>query len=125
MQGDIHSAEALEAQYGVPRQQAIPLVQGVVPRIAVRQDLNPNAPEVILCSAVVERGAQALVESKAPVPVYVRQGPNQWVEHGLFRAVELDRNPTAVKQAQEVTGRDRDNHGPLWGILRLEQVDEQ
>jgi hypothetical protein len=94
-----------------------------VPRIAVRQDLNPDAPDVILCSAVVEKGARALAASQAPVPVYVRLGTNQWVEHGIFRAVDLDLTIASAKKAQALTGRDKNNHGPLWGILHLEKVD--
>lgn len=124
MQGDVLSAEALQAQYGHLLRQAIPVDrEGEVPRIAVREDLNPDAPEVILCSAVVQDGAQALIKSKTPVPVYVRRGENEWVDHGMFRAVDLDRTASKLRHAEDMTGRwDRDHYGPLWGILRMERV---
>lgn len=125
MRDDIHSAEALEALYGCSLRQAIPVDRhGDVPRIAVLQELNPDAPAIILCSAAVERGAKLLMETKAIVPVYVRLHANQWVEQGLFRATSLDHTRAALRHAEDMTGRwDVNNHGPLWGILSLEFSD--
>ncbi len=122
--GEILSAEALEARYGFLLRQAIPVDrEGEVPRVAVFQNLNPDAPEVILCSAVVQDGALALVKSKAPVPVWVREDTNRWVHRGTYRAVELDRTPKTLRHAEDMTRRwETSNHGPLWGILRLERV---
>lgn len=125
MRGDIHSAEALEALYGFSLRQAIPVDRnGDVPRISVLQELNPDAPGIILCSAAVERGAKVLMETEALVPVYVRLQSNQWVEHGLFRATSLDHARAALRHAEDMTGCwDANNHGPLWGILSLESSD--
>lgn len=125
MRGDIHSADALEALYGFSLRQAIPVDRnGDVPRISVLQELNPDAPAIILCSAAVERGAKLLMATRAIVPVYVRLQANQWVEHGLFRPTSLDHTRAALRHAEDVTGRwDAHNHGPLWGILSLEFSD--
>ncbi|HEX2241088.1 MAG TPA: hypothetical protein VHJ82_08120 [Actinomycetota bacterium] len=125
MEGEVLSAEALEARYGFILRQAIPVDRhGDVPRIAVFQELNPDAPATILCSAVVQDGALVLVKSKGPVPVWVREGTNRWVNRGTWRAVDLDRTPKNLRHAEDMTGRwDSSNHGPLWGILHLEKVD--
>lgn len=118
------TADELEAAYGFILSQAIPVDRnGYVPRIAVFQVLNPFATEQIYCSAVVRPGAEALVASKQPVPVFVRLDTNRWADCGLWIATDLDTSVSNAKKASDLTGRwDRSNHGPIWAILHLERA---
>ena len=120
------AADQLESAYGFVLQQAIPVDRkGDVPRIAVFQELNPFAPEQIFCSAVVRDGAETLVRSGRPTRVFVRLEPNRWADCGMWKAVSLHTTPANAKKASDITGRtDRANHGPIWGILHMEEVPE-
>ena len=120
------TAEEIEHKYGFILSQAVPVDRnGDVPRIAIFQELNPFAPEQIFCSAVVKAGAENLTASKKRVPVFIRLDRNRWADCGTWRAVSLDTGTASTKKASDITGRwDRNNHGPIWGILHLERADE-
>jgi hypothetical protein len=118
------TAAELEGAYGFLLQQAIPVDRkGDVPRIAIFQELNPFAPDQIYCSAVVRDGAETLVRSGRPTPVFIRLDTNRWADCGMWKAIDLDSNPATAKKTSNDTGRwNKSNHGPVWAILHMEQA---
>ena len=115
------SAASIERQFGFLLQQAIPLdAQGDVPRIAVLRELNPEAPDNIYCSAVVREGAEHLASTGQRTRLFIRDAPNHWEDFGYVKAVFLDKTPSVVKKAENMSGRwDKGNHGPAVGGSQL------
>lgn len=63
----------------------------VVKGLALRMDLNPDAPDAVVFGKGprVEGRARLFLESGAVVPAYVKRGVNKWEYLGLFRATEI------------------------------------
>ena len=118
------TAQLVERLYGFILRQAIPVDRnGDVPRIAIRQELNPFAPVQIFCSAVVRVGAETLIKSGRATDVFIRLQENRWADYGRWPAVGLDESSANTKKAGKVTGRmDRSTRGPIWGILLMEEA---
>lgn len=63
----------------------------VVKGLALRMDLNPDAPDAVVFGKGprVEGRARLFLESGAVVPAYVKRGVNKWEYLGLFRTTEI------------------------------------
>ena len=89
--------------------------------LALRLDLNPEAPDVIVFGPgprVVAK-AQLLLEHGHAVPAYVKRATNAWEYIGEYRATALRNDITTIKKY--VQGR---KVGDVAGALFLEQVAE-
>lgn len=93
----------------------------IVKGLAVRTDLNPEAPEVIVVGTGVRiiANAKLFVEQKQYVPVYVKQTVNSWRYVGHYKADSYSQNPEDIDKYRK--------NRPLEsidGILFLSSSDE-
>jgi hypothetical protein len=91
---------------------------GVVRGIAIRRDLNPEAPEVVLVGAGPQRQdrARRYFESRVSVPAFVKRDVDAWEYIGNYRAVDYSESKDAI--AKYTTGKRRP--GTVAGVLLLE-----
>lgn len=122
--GDVLSIEEINELYGVSIDQSFPRdASGAVSLVAVKPDLNPEAPEIIYCSEAVRPAVETLLNSKIPVPVFVQVSTNQWQDRGQFVVDDLNSNEVAVRAAITRTKRDQGHdQGPIWALLYLRAV---
>lgn len=92
-------------------------------RIAVSQGLNPEVPEMILCSPPVQgrRVRPRRVEGTDAGMDPPRQKPMGDLR--THRTVAVGRMRRGLRPAEHMTRRSvRSDYGPLWGILRLKRA---
>ena len=91
---------------------------GIVKGIAIRRDLNPEAPEVILVGFGPNRQSRArlYVESGLSVPAYVKRNTDAWEYIGDFRAISY--SEAVAEIAEHTTGKRTPNS--VAGVLILE-----
>jgi hypothetical protein len=79
--------------------------KGVVKGIAIRRDLNPQAPEVVLVGKGPQRQkrAQLFVDQSDPVPAFVKRNTDEWEYIGDYKAVFYSEAPEFV--ASYMTGK--------------------
>ncbi len=77
----------------------------VVKGIAIRRDLNPQAPEVVLVGKGPQRQkrAQLFVNQAEPVPAFVKRNTDEWEYIGDYKAVSYSESPEVV--ASYLTGK--------------------
>ena len=87
--GKDYSREDIRAECGGNKQAFLPTRNGKVVAACLRPDLNPQAPEVILCNsgAAARSAGRTLSKQADPVPVFIRQETDRWRFVGQF-AVE-------------------------------------
>lgn len=95
--------------------------RNVVKGLALRMDLNPDAPDAIVFGKGprVETRASLLLESGAVVPAYVKRRVNEWEYLGQFRATALRRDPQTIERH-----RGTRKQGTVAGVLFLESIEE-
>jgi hypothetical protein len=78
-----YSREAIHAVCGGSKQAFLPAKNGRVVAACLRQDLNPQAPDVIICSGAASARAagKTLARQSGTIPVFIK------VETDLFRYV--------------------------------------
>jgi hypothetical protein len=94
---------------------------GIVKGLAIRRDLNPEAPEIILVGSGpnIVANSRRFARTNSAVPTYVKRRTNAWEFIGNYKAVKFSEEP-------EVIARFANNDRPadtLGGILFLEQAD--
>ena len=96
-------------------------LMGVVKGLALRMDLNPDAPEIIVVGRgkQIEKRAKLFLDSGASVPTYVKRGTNSWEYLGVYRATAYRTDAETIRLHRR--DRDRDS---VAGILFLECVDK-
>jgi hypothetical protein len=87
--GTAYTRDEIHAAVGGSKQWYIPTVNGAVVAVCVTPELNPRAPQELLCGRgpVIAKTAATLAATTYKVPVFMKRGVNQWEYAGLFRAV--------------------------------------
>lgn len=87
--GKDYSREDIHALCGGSKQAFLPVYKGKVVAACLRPDLNPQAPEVVLCNsgAAARAAGRTLARQADPIPVFLRQETDRWRYAGQF-AVE-------------------------------------
>ena len=62
---------------------------GIVMGLALRRELNPDAPSIVIVGKGIQREARAInyLESGIAVPTYIKRGKNAWEYIGQYKAV--------------------------------------
>ena len=91
---------------------------GVVRGIAIRRDLNPEAPEVVLVGSGKQRQQRArkYYESGVSVPAFVKRETDAWEYIGNYRAVDYSESKPTI--GKYTTGKRKP--GTVAGVLLLE-----
>jgi hypothetical protein len=78
-------------------------------------DMNAEAPEKIWVGdgPRIRRKAELLAAQGGQIPVFIKQGTNQWLYYGLMEPISFDTDPTLAAHVTEVAGR------PVIGVLSL------
>jgi hypothetical protein len=94
---------------------------GEVKGLALRLDLNEQAPDIVVVGKGprIEARAKLFLNSGASVPTYVKRGTNAWELIGQYRATAYRTNATTIR----THASDRPQ-GKVAGILFLERTDE-
>ncbi|WP_395004851.1 DUF3883 domain-containing protein [Undibacterium sp.] len=94
---------------------------GTVKGLALRLDLNPNAPDIVVVGkgVIIESSARLFLESGVSVPTFVKRAANAWKFIGDYRAMEYKTDKATIR-ANHADRRIED----IAGILFLERTDE-
>lgn len=95
--------------------------KGIVKGLALRTDLNENAPNVVVVGkgARIEHRAKLLLETAEGVPTYIKRSTNAWELIGTYRAIAYKQDAITIKRY--CGSRSIEN---IAGILFLERTDE-
>lgn len=117
-QGQLYTRPAIHEMLGGDVQSYLPMLNGAVVCGCFTPKLNLRAPrEIDLGSGPrVSRSAEALVASKATIPVFLKQAANSWRYVGRYRATELSRRPEDLQAP--------DRRSDAVAVLFLEEADE-
>ena len=88
--------------------------------LALRTDLNPDAPDFVVFGRgprIVSR-AELYLSSGAAVPVYIKLTTNSWRLAGLYRAVDILRDTRSIAKYGACRPK-----GSVDGVLQLERAD--
>lgn len=83
-------------------------------------DMNGEAPEKIWVGdgPKIRQKAELLAAQGGHIPVFIKQGTNQWLYYGLMEPVSFNTDPSLAARTTEVAGR------PVIGVLTLRPVEE-
>lgn len=85
--GKEYTREDIHAAVGGSKQSYLPTKDGAVVAACLIKELNPKAPEVILCGRgpQIERAGEMLAQQHQPIPVFMKLGVNRWQYCGQFQ----------------------------------------
>lgn len=106
--GAEYTRNDIYAQCGGSKQAYLPMVAGKVVAICVKTELNPLAPQVILCGKGPQIAATGalLADQSGPVPVFVKRGVNRWEYRGLMRLLATHTSGPRFESLVAGSGRD-------------------
>ncbi len=87
--GKNYTRDQIHNQLGGSKQAYLPTVSGNVVAVCVKPELNPRAPNVVLCGngPVITSAGAALAKQRDPVPVFIKKGTNRWEYQGLRKVI--------------------------------------
>ncbi|UTH74187.1 hypothetical protein [Chromobacterium sp. IIBBL 290-4] len=93
--GKSYNREEIHAVVGGNKHSYLPRKKGKVVAACLRPDLNPDAPNVILCnSCPPERAAgEQLARQGGVIPVFLKETASSWKYQGMFRVVSSETHP--------------------------------
>jgi len=91
--------------------------------LALRLDINPDAPDVIIFGTGprIKKRAQLFLDSGRAVPAYVKRDSGKWEYLGEYRATAIRRDKATI---DKYTARRRGYTGGVSGVLFLESTAE-
>jgi hypothetical protein len=115
----ITTAELMEATAG--GDSYIRTKNNVVVGLALRDDINPDAPNVVVFGKGprIESSAELLLKQGHAVPTYIKNAVNDWRYMGHFRAVRISRSKADIAKF----GASRPSES-VAGILFLTKEDD-
>ncbi|OWY39992.1 hypothetical protein CEK28_04435 [Xenophilus sp. AP218F] len=118
--GKVYTREEIHAAVGGNKHSYLPRKKGKVVAACLRPDLNPDAPNVILCNACPpERAAgEQLAGQGGTIPVFVKESTSSWKYQGLFRVVGTDTHPDVCAPFAANSAWTR---GQIKRVIRLEK----
>ncbi|MCD4505038.1 hypothetical protein LQR30_13105 [Chromobacterium piscinae] len=118
--GKSYTREEIHAAVGGNKHSYLPRYKGRVVAGCLRPDLNPDAPEVILCnSCPPERAAgEQLASQGGEIPVFLKQGADSWTYQGLFRVADSETHPDVCAPH---AARSAWTRGQIKRVLRMER----
>jgi len=114
--GEIVSRVKLSEYVGAGGQSCILHKKNTMVALAMKPELNPDAPNVLLVGKgpKKEKYAKILLADGNHGPVFTKKASNQWENCGEFKAEKIDHNRQLITLQSQRCGR-RD----IWGVLYL------
>ncbi|OHX15069.1 hypothetical protein BI347_14950 [Chromobacterium sphagni] len=118
--GKSYTREEIHAVVGGNKHSYLPRKKGKVVAACLRPDLNPDAPNVILCnSCPPERTAgEQLARQGGAIPVFLKQTTSNWAYQGMFRVLSSETHPDACAPH---AARSAWTAGQIKQVLKLEK----
>jgi hypothetical protein len=93
--GKDYAREYIHVVCGGNKQAFLPTKQGRVVAACLRQDLNPQAPEVVLCNSTASARAagRTLSKQEGKIPVFIEQGAGKLRFVGEYSVAESFTTP--------------------------------
>ena len=87
--GSEYTRDEIHENLGGSKQSYLPTVAGTVVAACLTPELNPRAPNIVLCGRgpVIAAAGAALAKQTQPVPVFVKRGTNRWEFRGRLKVV--------------------------------------
>ncbi|WP_369601038.1 hypothetical protein AAIA72_14640 [Hahella sp. SMD15-11] len=78
--------------------------KNIVTGLAVKPEINPDAPDIILVGKGprMRANAEKFLQQGQYVPVYMKQAKNAWSYVGEYKAVSYSREPEIIEKYGEV-----------------------
>jgi hypothetical protein len=85
--GRDYTRDEIHAKVGGSKQSYLPTKGGAVVAACLTHDLNPRAPQVILCGrgARIAPAGDTLAQQPYAIPVFLKRDVNRWEYRGLFK----------------------------------------
>ena len=85
--GREYTRDEIHAKVGGSKQSYLPTKNGAVVAACLTCDLNPRAPQVILCGrgARIQPTGELLARQPYAIPVFLKRDVNRWEYQGLFK----------------------------------------
>ena len=118
--GKEYSREDIHQVTGGCKQAFLPVKGGKVVAARLRQDLNPNAPEVIVCgsSAAARAAGRTLARQTDPIPVFVRTASDRFRYMGEY---VTDESLTAPPDYEKYVKNTSFTLGQISRVIRMKR----
>jgi hypothetical protein len=85
--GSEYTRNQIHAVLGGSKQSYLPTLSGQIVAVCLRLELNPRAPNVVLCGngPIIATAGATLAKQKGVVPVFIKRGINRWEYQGQFK----------------------------------------
>jgi len=87
--GNEYTRDEIHGHLGGSKQSYLPTVDRHVVAVCVKLELNPRAPNVVLCGngLIIASAGVALARQHDPVPVFIKRATNRWEYQGKFKVI--------------------------------------
>jgi hypothetical protein len=85
--GSEYTRDEIHNLLGGSKQSYLPTLSGRVVVACLKPNMNPRAPNVILCGKgkIIASAGAALATQQAPIPVFIKLGINRWEYKGEYK----------------------------------------
>ncbi len=114
---DIHD------QLGGSKVSCLPVKDGMIVAACLLKSFSPEAPQVMLCGVGPRTtpASEQLTQHKGPLPIFIKQAPNQWEYAGRFEVVESLSDGARFERFISGSGRKKSE---VSFVVRFERVDD-
>ena len=101
--GDIYTRKEIHEIVGGSLQAFLPHKDGQVVCACLRNDLNPEAPEIVLVGKgpKVRDCGNALCKQSEPIPIFTKEDVNAWKYVGEYIVEDWSEDPTKIKSQKK------------------------
>lgn len=87
--GHEYTRDQIHGHLGGSKQSYLPTVLGHVVAACLKPELNPRAPNVVLCGngPIIASAGVVLTSQHDPVPVFIKRATNRWEYQGKFKVI--------------------------------------
>ena len=84
-----YTRDEIHKQLGGSKRSYLPTVSGHVVAACLKPELNPRAPNVVLCGngPIIASAGIALSKQHDPLPVFIKRGIKRWEYRGNFKVI--------------------------------------
>lgn len=85
--GSEYTRDEIHGHLGGSKQSYLPTTSGRVVAACVKLEMNPQAPQVVLCGRgkVIASAGATLAKQHEPIPIFIKRGINRWEYQGTFK----------------------------------------